>query len=83
MNHPLAVEYGVRERQEQLRTLAQASHAAHRARAQGSGTGIDRWRRRLAQALVTLGVIVGLRRERRRPAVADAIALLDRNCCLT
>ena len=83
MNAPLATEHEVRQRQDELRILAQASHAARRARAGAPGTGVDRWRRRLGQALVTLGVTVGLPRERRRPAVEDALALLDRNCCVT
>ena len=83
MIHPYATDDLVRERQAQLRALAQASHAARRARGHASGGGIDRWRRSLAQALVTLGVTVALPPERRHPAVQDAIALLDKNCCVT
>lgn len=83
MNHPFVAELQVRERQEELRTLAQASYAARRAKASARGAGVDRLRRRTAQGLVTLGVMIGLPRGRRRPAVEDALAVLDRGACLT
>ena len=83
MNHPFAAEYEVRQRQQELRALAEAFHATRRARASTSGAGVDRLRHRLAQGLMTLGVTVGLPPERRRPAVKDAMALLERDGCLT
>ncbi|MDQ3980210.1 MAG: hypothetical protein M3314_11765 [Actinomycetota bacterium] len=83
MNHPFSAEHQVRERQEELLLLAQSAQAARRARTGRPGAGLEHWRRALARTLVVLGVTVGLPRERRRPAVEDAIALLDRNCCLT
>jgi hypothetical protein len=83
MNHPFVAEFQVTERQEELRTLAQASYAARRARASTAAAGVERLRRRIAEGLVTLGMIVALPRERRRPAVEDAIAVLDRGACLT
>ena len=71
MNHPFLVEQQVRDRQEELRMLAQVSWT-------DGGEAVHRWRRAAGRALVTLGVFVGLPRERRRPAVADAVALLER-----
>ena len=76
MQHPFAAEQEVRDRQEALLALAQSAHAARRVRAQ-RGSPLDRGRRALGRALVTLGVTVGLPRDRRRPAVENAVALLD------
>ncbi len=87
VTHPFAVEHEVRQRQQDLVALAEAGRAASRARARSRGrtvTGpVDRWRQTVGRALVTLGVIVGLPRERRRPAVDHAVALLERDPCVT
>jgi hypothetical protein len=77
VTHPITIEHQVQERQQQLRQLAQSAHVAHRARAEAGEVGS--WRRRLARALVALGVAVGLPRQRRQPALREAVALLD--CC--
>ncbi len=83
MNHPIQAEHQVQERQQELFLLAEAGHAARRARVHREGRGLERWRRAVGRTLVTLGVTVGLPRDRRRPAVEGAMALLDRNGCLT
>jgi hypothetical protein len=83
VHHPFAVEHEVRQRQEDLMALAMATQAARRARARTEGGGIERGRRAVGRALVTLGVVVGLPRGRRRPAVEHAVALLEPERCLT
>lgn len=83
MNHPFAIEHEVRQRQQDLAALALAAQTARQARARVEGSGVERWRRTVGRALVTLGVVVGLPRGRRRPAVEHAVALLEPERCLT
>lgn len=71
---PLIVQQMADEHYRDLIQLAQAAHATDVVRSVGS------WRRRLGHALVTMGVGVGLPRQRRAAARSEARCLLLDQC---
>lgn len=72
--NPVNVEQMAQDHYRDLVQLAQATHAADGFRP------VRSWRRRLGQALVSLGVGVGLPRQRRAAALSEARCLLLENC---
>lgn len=67
---PLVVQQMAEDHYRDLVQLAQAAHAA------GGIRPVRAWRRRIGQALVAMGVGVGLPRQRRATALCQARALL-------
>ena len=67
---PLIVQQIAEDHYRDLVQLAQAAYATNRARP------VRRWRRRLGEALVAVGVGVGIPRQRRAIALCQARALL-------
>jgi hypothetical protein len=76
---PFLVTQMAEEHHRELIALAQAEHAAHRSRR--AGERVRPWRQGFGQFLVTLGVGVGLPRQRRTGALREARALLADDCC--
>ena len=72
--NPVMVEQMAEDHYRDLVQLAQAAHAADGFRP------VRSWRRQLGQALVTMGVGVGLPRQRRAAARSEARCLLLENC---
>lgn len=76
MQHAFGMERLAEERYRELATLAQAEHAARRARRERGE--LHTWRRGVGTALVRFGLKVGLPKPQRAPAVAMLeSALLD------
>ncbi|MFN2503051.1 MAG: hypothetical protein ABR540_02260 [Acidimicrobiales bacterium] len=73
MQHAFGTERLAEEHHRELVTLAQAEHAARRARRQRGE--VHPWRREMGTALVRFGLRVGLPKPRRAPALGTAAAL--------
>lgn len=70
---PIVLQQMAEDHYRDLVQLAQAAHAASGARP------VRRWRQRVGHALVTLGVGVGIPRQRRATALSEARALLRKS----
>ena len=72
--NPMIVEQMAEDHYRDLVHLARAAHAADGFRP------VRSWRRRVGQALVTMGIGVGMPRQRRAAALSEARCLLLENC---
>ena len=71
--NPIVMQQMAEDHYRDLVQLAQAAHAASGAQP------VRRWRQRVGQALVAVGVGVGIPRQRRATALSEARALLQKS----